>query len=150
MEMIFVAASCWIRLHARPDGEWLILIVHRLEPGFFPEQQAGRLTAAMRGPVASEIRQMDGILHPPTAAVRNRVAGLVGARRYDEGVTTESEHLGHEGKGTQSASLVEGGEDLLTAPDPNAIAPAQTQGMGNGPIDGSHAKTHPLSDRDDA
>src|SRR5690606_14531330 len=71
------------------------LRVDRFQPGFLPEDQAGRLTSAIGRAVAAQI-EMNRIGNAATAGAIDGVAGLVRALEHLEALPAIAEHLRHE------------------------------------------------------
>ncbi|MGH7914346.1 MAG: hypothetical protein ACREPW_06815 [Candidatus Binataceae bacterium] len=76
------------------------------EPGLLPEQQAGSLTAIVRGSVAAQRLEMNGIFYAPRLPAG---AGAVGAPQDTKPLAAVFLHLRHERKALQFAFVVEAG-----------------------------------------
>lgn len=72
------------------------------EPRLFPEDQTPRLTAAVGSAIASQVGQVNGISHTPSASSVDGVAGLVRSLVNPKTLAAILEHLGHERKRVQS------------------------------------------------
>ena len=109
-------------------------LVHPLQPGVLPVEQAARLTTPVGGPVAAQVFEVDCVLHLPELPPFDGVAGLVRARAHPEALPAVVEHLGHEGQRVELSIGVERGEDLLLTPNLDDVADTQGRGADRAPV----------------
>jgi hypothetical protein len=96
----------------------------RLEPRLLPDQEAFGLAATVGRSVAAEVLEVDGIAHPTSARLGNRVAQLLGPLRDHQLPTGKGKHLRHEREPVERAVVVQRRKDLLGGAQDDAIAAA--------------------------
>ena len=85
------------------------------QPRLPPEEKTAGLAAAVRRPVAAQVLEMDGGLHPPILLPVDRVASLVRARLYSIPSTAVGEHLRHKRQAVKLPVRIERLENLFLA-----------------------------------
>ena len=80
------------------EGSFVVLLADALEPRLLPEDQAGRLTAAIGLAVAAKIEMHRVRQAQADILSAHRVAGLVRALVDLEALAAIAEHLRHEGQ----------------------------------------------------
>src|SRR6266700_2570028 len=106
-------------------GRCGVVLIDRLEPCLFPENQASRLAASVGLAVATQVK-VHCVWEPAPEPFAgdisgNRIAGLVGALRHLKPLTAPFEHLRHERHSVETTIPVEGREDFFLAANLNPI-----------------------------
>jgi|ERR1700733_11262825 hypothetical protein len=109
-------------------GRCGVVLINRLEPCLFPENQTCGLTASVSLAVATQVK-VHCVWEPaPEPFIgdisSNRIAGLVGALGNLKPLTARFEHLRHERHSVETTIPVEGREDLFLAANLDPIASA--------------------------
>src|SRR5262245_30175332 len=103
-------------------SNWLT-VPNPLEPGVLPEIHTACLAPPVPLTIAAYILEVHSVLHPPSAAWSDGVAGLVGTLEYADAPAAVLEHLGHERKSGKAPVFVQRRKNFFFAPDLNPIAP---------------------------
>src|SRR6476661_4269075 len=97
-------------------GRCGIVLINRLEPCLFPENQACRLAASVSLAVATQVKVhcvRETASEPVAGDISgNRIAGLVGALVDLKPLTAPLEHLRHQWQSIEPTIRVEGREDF--------------------------------------
>lgn len=85
------------------------------------------LAPAVRRAVATEPLEVNRVLHAPAHGSLDRVAGFVGSLGDAKSSPAKWEHLGHERKGLETASVVQRRKDFVCAPYLHPVSGAKSQ-----------------------